>query len=190
MDRRTLLLTPWRSTSPLRVRAQVPLLAAKSVPRVQAIPLPHDEAAFLRDGIELTRYHADPTLRRPFLYPINGPSGRSLTRMGHRATRSGTRITTRSGSRTTTSTARASGATAGADRLARRLPARGRRHVRLAHRPQRLGRQGASPDPPRAPRRVRAALDGEDWLLVVDVQLDAAARSRETARKFCRVVPV
>ena len=60
-----------------------PLPRAKPVPRLQAIPLPYDQATIERDGIELTRYHFAATLRRPFLFPVNGPSGRSLTRMGH-----------------------------------------------------------------------------------------------------------
>ncbi|MEE8453084.1 MAG: PmoA family protein, partial [Thermoguttaceae bacterium] len=34
-------------------------------------------------GRELTRYHFGPTLKRPFWYPMLGPAGRSLTRMGH-----------------------------------------------------------------------------------------------------------
>lgn len=63
--------------------ADVPLPGAKPVPRMQALPLPHDEASIQRDGKELTRYHFGRDLRRPFLYPIIGPSGRSLTRMGH-----------------------------------------------------------------------------------------------------------
>jgi hypothetical protein len=50
---------------------------------MQALPLPHDQASLQRDGVELTRYHFAPTLRRPFLYPVIGPAGRSLTRMGH-----------------------------------------------------------------------------------------------------------
>lgn len=62
---------------------QVPLPAARPVPRMQVIPLPDHQEAFLRDGHELTRYHFGPALRRPFLYPVVGPSGRSLTRMGH-----------------------------------------------------------------------------------------------------------
>jgi hypothetical protein len=63
---------------------QLPLIAAqKAVPLIQALPLPNHEISFRRDGLELTRYHFDTTLRRPFLYPVNGPSGRSLTRMGH-----------------------------------------------------------------------------------------------------------
>jgi hypothetical protein len=50
---------------------------------VQALPLPYDQVAFEHLGRELTRYHFGPGLRRPFLYPVVGPSGRSLTRMGH-----------------------------------------------------------------------------------------------------------
>jgi len=55
----------------------------KPVPKMQAIPLPHDEISFQRDGVELTRYCFSKDQQRPFLFPINGPSGRSLTRMGH-----------------------------------------------------------------------------------------------------------
>ena len=57
--------------------------APKAVPMMQIIPMPYDQASFQRDGIELTRYHFGSTLHRPFLFPIIGPSGRSLTRMGH-----------------------------------------------------------------------------------------------------------
>lgn len=63
--------------------AQVALPDAKPVPRTQVIPLPGDQASIQRDGVELTRYHYGSTLRRPFLFPMNGPSGRSLTRIGH-----------------------------------------------------------------------------------------------------------
>ena len=55
----------------------------KPVPRMQIIPLPYHQASFQRDGVELTRYHFGPELHRPFLFPVMGPSGRSLTRMGH-----------------------------------------------------------------------------------------------------------
>jgi len=57
--------------------------APKPVPRVQAVPLPRGEVAFECDGRELCRLHAGDGLRRPFVYPVNGPSGLSLTRMGH-----------------------------------------------------------------------------------------------------------
>lgn len=56
---------------------------AAEVPRVQAVPLPNHEVSFQRDGAEVARYHFGPDLRRPFVFPVIGPSGRSLTRMGH-----------------------------------------------------------------------------------------------------------
>jgi hypothetical protein len=63
----------------------IPLTAAepKPVPRMQAIPLPREEVSFQRDGEEIARFRFAPDQRRPFIFPIIGPSGRSLTRMGH-----------------------------------------------------------------------------------------------------------
>jgi len=61
----------------------VDLPSAKPVPRMQVRPLPEAQAVFERDGEELTRYHFGRELRRPFLHPVIGPSGRPLTRMGH-----------------------------------------------------------------------------------------------------------
>ena len=55
----------------------------KAVPRLQVVPLPYGQAAVQRNGVEVARYHFGAGLKRPFLYPIVGPSGRSLTRMGH-----------------------------------------------------------------------------------------------------------
>jgi len=55
----------------------------KPVPLMQVVPMPYDQASFQRDGVELTRYHFGPGLHRPFLFPVIGPTGRSLTRMGH-----------------------------------------------------------------------------------------------------------
>jgi hypothetical protein len=75
-----LLSALWAS----RGAAQQPELPdARPVPLMQVIPLPDDRASFRRDGLELTSYHFGPGLRRPFLFPVLGPSGRSLTRMGH-----------------------------------------------------------------------------------------------------------
>src|SRR5678816_2218932 len=67
----------------LPIASALAQFAPTPVPRMQALPLPHHEISFQRDGIELTRFHFDPQDKRPYLYPINGPSGRSLTRMGH-----------------------------------------------------------------------------------------------------------
>jgi len=63
--------------------AQEASVSPKPVPRLQVIPMPYGQASFRRDGAELTRYHFGGGLDRPFLFPVNGPSGRSLTRMGH-----------------------------------------------------------------------------------------------------------
>jgi len=58
-------------------------LRPKPVPRVQAVPQPYHQVSFQRDGNEIARYHFGPALDRPFLFPIIGPNGRPLTRMGH-----------------------------------------------------------------------------------------------------------
>lgn len=63
--------------------AEIELPDAKGVPTVEVIPLPYDQASLRHQDRELTRYHFGPSLRRPFWYPITGPAGRSLTRMGH-----------------------------------------------------------------------------------------------------------
>lgn len=55
------------------------------MPRVQMLPLPDDQVSFQVDGHERLRWHAAPRYPRPFFYPLVGPSGRSLTRMGHPA---------------------------------------------------------------------------------------------------------
>ncbi len=58
--------------------------AATYVPeRVELIPLPDHQVTFQIDGREVTRWHFDPKYPRPFFYPFNGPSGSTLTRMGH-----------------------------------------------------------------------------------------------------------
>jgi len=64
-------------------QAQEMLPAPKPVPRMQVIPMPYYQASFQHDGVEITRYHFGPGLHRPFLFPVIGPSGLSLTRMGH-----------------------------------------------------------------------------------------------------------
>jgi len=63
--------------------AQEKLRVPKPIPLMQAVPLPDHQVSFQRDGVELTRYYFNPLFHRPFLYPMIGPSGRSLTRMGH-----------------------------------------------------------------------------------------------------------
>ena len=63
--------------------AQVALPNAKPIPQLQVLPHANSETAIERAGVELVRYHFGEKLPRPFLYPIVGPSGKSLTRIGH-----------------------------------------------------------------------------------------------------------
>ena len=53
------------------------------IPRCQIIPLPDHRASFLIDGRERLCWHFGANYPRPFFFPLNGPSGTSLTRMGH-----------------------------------------------------------------------------------------------------------
>ncbi|MFT5470311.1 MAG: hypothetical protein ACI8UO_005439 [Verrucomicrobiales bacterium] len=55
----------------------------KPIPGQQLLPLPEHQVSFQSDGVEKTRWHFGPEYPRPFFYPFNGPSGTSLTRMGH-----------------------------------------------------------------------------------------------------------
>lgn len=55
----------------------------KPVPEMQALPMPHDQVSIQNKGKELLRFHYGTELRRPYIFPVNGPSGLSLTRMGH-----------------------------------------------------------------------------------------------------------
>ena len=52
-------------------------------PRCQIVPLPDQQVAFVVDGVERLRWHASHQSPRPFFYPLIGPSGFPLTRMGH-----------------------------------------------------------------------------------------------------------
>jgi hypothetical protein len=51
--------------------------------RVEIIPLPEHQVSFRIDGNEKLRWHFGTQYTRPFFYPFNGPSGASLTRIGH-----------------------------------------------------------------------------------------------------------
>ena len=70
-----------RSVDLPRERALKPMFTKS--PRCQIVPLPNHEVAFGIDGNERLRWHASPTAPRPFFFPLIGPSGLPLTRMGH-----------------------------------------------------------------------------------------------------------
>lgn len=55
------------------------------VPRVQVVPQPQDQVSVQVEGVERLRWHAGHGAPRPFFFPLIGPSGRSVTRMGHPA---------------------------------------------------------------------------------------------------------
>lgn len=52
-------------------------------PCCQVLPLPDHQVSVRIDGTERLRWHFGPSYPRPFFYPLAGPSGSSLTRMGH-----------------------------------------------------------------------------------------------------------
>ncbi|WP_165075983.1 DUF6807 domain-containing protein [Paludisphaera rhizosphaerae] len=87
MNRRPLLLSTFAALAfaagPARAQGLPELPAAKPVPVVQVLPLPDDQTSFTVGGREVARYWFAPRQERPFVYPIIGASGRSLTRMGH-----------------------------------------------------------------------------------------------------------
>src|SRR5215213_9532272 len=78
MNARSLFPLFWVLIMTVRMLAEPP-----PVPRMQAIPQPHEEVSFQREGVEIARMHGARDLQRPFVFPLVGPSGRSLTRMGH-----------------------------------------------------------------------------------------------------------
>lgn len=70
----------------LALLVSLPLAALadpKPIPRVQLLPLPEHQVSFQVDGIEKVCWHFGEEYPRPFFYPLSGPSGTSLTRMGH-----------------------------------------------------------------------------------------------------------
>lgn len=71
----------WTTTVGVASEQEIP--EPRPVPRLQMVPQAYEQASFQRDGVEIARYHFGAGLERPFLFPVIGPSGRSLTRMGH-----------------------------------------------------------------------------------------------------------
>lgn len=55
------------------------------LPRIQIVPQPDDQVSFQVEGQERLRWHASRRYPRPFFFPLIGPAGVSVTRMGHPA---------------------------------------------------------------------------------------------------------
>jgi hypothetical protein len=58
-------------------------LSTSPVNRVRIEPLAERQFGFFIGQSEVTRWHFSDLAPRPYFFPVNGPSGQSLTRMGH-----------------------------------------------------------------------------------------------------------
>ena len=56
---------------------------ASTLARCEVLPLAGHRTSFQVEGLEKTCWHFGDEYPRPFFYPFNGPSGTSLTRIGH-----------------------------------------------------------------------------------------------------------
>jgi Family of unknown function (DUF6807) len=54
-----------------------------AIPRCQVMPQAGHHVVFQVDGREVLRWHAGTAYPRPYFFPVVGPSGASITRMGH-----------------------------------------------------------------------------------------------------------
>ncbi|MEM7600646.1 MAG: PmoA family protein [Verrucomicrobiota bacterium] len=66
----------------LHLLCSLAMLADEPI-RHEIIPYEGGEFSFQIDGIEAVRFHSRPHAPRPFFFPVTGPSGALLTRMGH-----------------------------------------------------------------------------------------------------------
>ena len=53
------------------------------IPRCEVVPLPGHRVSLRVDGLERIGWHFGAEYERPFFFPVKGPSGTPLTRMGH-----------------------------------------------------------------------------------------------------------
>lgn len=54
-----------------------------AIPRCHIEPMGDFQFSFQLGDVEVTRWCFSPLVPRPYFFPVNGPSGHSLTRMGH-----------------------------------------------------------------------------------------------------------
>ena len=55
----------------------------RGLDRCEIVPQPGHQVSLQIDGVEKVRWHYGDEYPRPFFFPFNGPSGTSLTRIGH-----------------------------------------------------------------------------------------------------------
>lgn len=82
-----IVFVSWVGTGSLEILAQSPQGSApderRVPPHVQVRPEPRSGASFWIGGTQVLGFDAGSGMRRPFLYPLLGPAGLPLTRMGH-----------------------------------------------------------------------------------------------------------
>lgn len=66
-----------------RLLGEPPKGLAWKPPACEIVPMAGRQVSMRIDGIERCRWHHDPSYPRPFFFPLIGPSGEPLTRMGH-----------------------------------------------------------------------------------------------------------
>jgi hypothetical protein len=71
------------SRAPPAAAGGAPARARPVWPRAQVTSQPGDQVAFAVDGREVMRYHHGPGLRKPYVFPIVGPAGVPVLRLGH-----------------------------------------------------------------------------------------------------------
>src|SRR5690349_486097 len=59
------------------------MLVSSNPPRCELVPLPDQAVSFRIDGVEKLRWNGSASAPRPYFFPVLGPSGEPLTRMGH-----------------------------------------------------------------------------------------------------------
>jgi hypothetical protein len=58
-------------------------MTRSALTRCRVVPLPDHQVSIQIDEVERLRWHYGPQYPRPFFYPLVGPAGHGLTRMGH-----------------------------------------------------------------------------------------------------------
>jgi hypothetical protein len=83
MDRVLLIALSLLASGGMSASVRAEPTTRKTPPRVQARPEPRHGVSFLIDGRLVLSLDGGAGMRRPFLYPVIGPAGLPLTRMGH-----------------------------------------------------------------------------------------------------------
>ncbi len=80
---KSLLAAPALAVAAAELPVAMSQQPAYAPPRCEIVPLPRHEVSFRIDGDEKLRWHYGSQYPRPFFFPLHGPSGQPLTRMGH-----------------------------------------------------------------------------------------------------------